>query len=99
MTKKLAKIFFRAINQSSSDKVIDSLKSVKKFLQIDDSLKIKRLEWLLGIPQIMTKNPYRSITYQYGVELIERINDDAYKYVSTLSSSLADDSLLNLLIK
>lgn len=61
MTKKLAKIFFKAINQSSSDKVIDSLKSVKKFLLIDDSLKTKRLEWLFGIPQIMTKNPYRSV--------------------------------------
>lgn len=59
MTKKLAKIFFAQINQSSSDKVIAALKSVKKFLLIDDKLKRLRLEYLLGYPQLMTKNPYR----------------------------------------
>lgn len=99
MTKKLAKIFFRLMNQSSSDKVIESLKIIKKFLLIDDTLKVKRLEWIFGIPQIVSKNPYRSTKHQYGLELVERINDESYKYVSTLSSSLADDSLLNLLIK
>lgn len=99
MTKKLAKIFFAQINQSSSDKVIAALKSVKKFLLIDDKLKRLRLEYLLGYPQLMTKNPYRQSKYQYGVELAERINDDAYRYTSTLCQSMSDDCLLNLLIK
>lgn len=99
MTKKLAKIFFRSINQSSQERVTDSLKTVKKFLLIDDSLKTMRLEWLLGIPQIISKNPYRSTSHQYGIELIDRINDDAHRYISTLSASLSDDSLLSLLVK
>lgn len=99
MTKKLAKIFFRQINQSNADKVIESLKAVKKFLLIDDSLKQLRMEYLLGYPQIMTKNPYRQTKYQYGAELVDRINDDAYRFTSTLCQSMSDDCLLNLLLK
>ena len=48
MTRKIAKIFLRAINQPNVDKVSPYLKSLKKFLLINDSLKILRLEWIFG---------------------------------------------------
>lgn len=40
MTKKMAKVFLKSVNQPNVDKVSLYLKSLKKFLLIDDSLKI-----------------------------------------------------------
>lgn len=48
---------------------------------------MQRLEWIFGVPQLKTSNAYRSIKYQYGAECIERINDTAYTFISTLSST------------
>jgi hypothetical protein len=63
------------------------LKALKKFLLIKDSLQIKRLEWVFGIAGIKTDSKYRETKYQYGVENVMRINDQAYNYTSTLCSS------------
>jgi len=40
MTKKMAKVFLKSVNQPNVDKVSLYLKSLKKFLLINDSLKI-----------------------------------------------------------
>ena len=50
MSKKLAKIFVKAINQPGIEKQAIYLKGLKKFLLIDDSLKTQRLEWVFGVP-------------------------------------------------
>lgn len=88
MTKKLSKIFLKAFNQNSAEKIAVYLKALMEFLLIQDEFQIQRLEWIFGIPQIKTFNAYRSIKYQYGVECVERINDQAYNFVTTLSSTL-----------
>jgi hypothetical protein len=63
LTKKLAKIFIKAINLSSTDKLAIYLKALKKFLLIDDQYQQHRLEWILGVPQLKTANAYRSINF------------------------------------
>lgn len=84
MTRKLAKIFVTNINSPQLDRQALYLKGLKKFLRIEDKLKQQRLEWVFGIGQIVNKREYGNLgTYSYGVELVERINDDAYTYVTT----------------
>jgi hypothetical protein len=100
MTRKIAKVFLKSVNQPNIDKVSLYLKSLKKFLLIDDSLKTQRLEWIFGISQLISKSKFRSNgKYEYGVELVERINDEAYVYVSTLMSTSTEDALMTLLLK
>lgn len=48
----------------------------------------------------MSKSKFRSNNkYEYGLELVERINDDAYTYVSTLMTTTTEDALMTLLLK
>ena len=100
MTRKIAKVFLKSVNQPNIDRVSLYLKSLKKFLLIDDSLKTQRLEWIFGVSQLISKSKFRQNNkYEYGVELVERINDEAYVYVSTLMSTSTEESLMTLLLK
>lgn len=63
LTKKLAKIFIKAINSSSTEKMAIYLKALKNFLLIDDQYQQHRLEWVLGVPQLKTANAYRTIKF------------------------------------
>ena len=52
------------------------------------------------ISQLVSKSKFRSNNkYEYGLELVERINDDAYTYVSTLMTTTTEDALMTLLLK
>jgi hypothetical protein len=78
------------------------LKALKKFLLVDDSLKQQRLEWVFGVPQLINKKMYGTLKFDYGVQLVERINDEAYTYVSSLlttSSQKTEDALFTSLLK
>ena len=55
MTKKLAKVFIKAINQVNYDKQAPYLKALKKFMLLDDNLKQQRLEWVFGVPSLVSK--------------------------------------------
>ena len=100
MTRKIAKVFLKSVNQPNIDKVSLYLKSLKKFLLIDDTLKTQRLEWIFGVSQLISKSKFRQNNkYEYGAELVERINDEAYIYVSTLMSTSTEESLMTLLLK
>lgn len=99
MTKKLAKIFFKAFNQNSTDKIAVYLKALMEFVLIKDEFQVQRLEWLFGIPQIKTFNGYNSLKYSYGVEVVERINDHAYNFVTTLSPNLQGTSMESSLLE
>ena len=59
MTKKVAKLLIKGINNYASEKVAKHLKLMKKYLLIDDDLQLTRLEWVLGVPQIVTKKQFR----------------------------------------
>ena len=55
MSKKVANLLIKGINQYQVDKVTKFLKLLKKFLSIDDEHKLARLEWTLGVPEIVNK--------------------------------------------
>ena len=59
MTKKVAKLLIKGINNYASEKVAKHLKLMKKYLLIDDDLQLTRLELVLGVPQIVTKKQFR----------------------------------------
>lgn len=99
MSKKIAKVFIKGFNQTNVEKVSSFMKGVKKFLMVDDSLKQQRLEWIFGVPQIVSKKQYRTNKFEFGAELVERINDEAYTYNTSLMTTSMDDGLFTQLIK
>lgn len=100
MSKKVAKLLIKGINQYQIDKVTKYLRLLKKFLRLDDEHKMARIEWTLGVPQLHYKKQFRMNTYQYGVELVDKINDDAYTYETSLfKGSTSEDALLTQLLK
>lgn len=60
ISKKMAKAYLKGVNKTGSDSLVSSLKQIKKFLQINDSLKMSRLEWIFGIPQVISKPNYKT---------------------------------------
>lgn len=94
LSKKVAKLLIKGINQYQVDKVTKYLKLLKRFLSIDDDFKTARLEWSLGVPQIVNKKQFRKNNYQYGLELIDKINDEAHTFNTTLTTGTSEDALL-----
>ena len=93
-SKKVAKIFLKLVSQATYDNVKHYLKSLKPFLLIDDQFKQNRLEWVFGFPQILTRKEYMDNRTKFGVELVSKIHDDAYTYISPIARGVSDDALL-----
>jgi len=55
MSKKVAKLLIKGINNYQVEKVTKYLKLLKKFLRLDDEHKLARIEWTLGVPQLSHK--------------------------------------------
>jgi hypothetical protein len=55
LSKKVTKVFLRSIEQAHIDSVKGYLKALKPFLRSNDSLKIQKLEWVLGVPEVISK--------------------------------------------
>jgi hypothetical protein len=59
MSRKVAKHLIKSFAQNANvDKVEKYLKSLAKFMTIEDGLKQHRIEWVFGIPQIITKKSF-----------------------------------------
>lgn len=80
LTKKVSKVFIKAINGSNFDNVKSYLAALKPFLKNEDSLKQMKLEWIFGFNQIINKKGYREEKYKYGLEHVEKIGDEANTY-------------------
>lgn len=99
-SKKVAKIFIRLINTSSYDNIKNYLKALKPFLLIDDEFKKQRVEWILGFPQIVSRREYmENNRTKYGLEMVQKMHDEAYVYVSPIISTPSEEALLTLLLK
>jgi hypothetical protein len=48
ISRKVSKVFIKAINNSKYDNVRNYLMALKPFLKLSDSLKQQKLEWVLG---------------------------------------------------
>ena len=55
-TRKMAKAYVRELlNKNHVDDIEKGLKSVREFLQIKDSLRIFRFEWVFGFAHLASK--------------------------------------------
>jgi hypothetical protein len=99
MSQKVAKIFIKTINNSSYDSVKSYLSALKPFIRLNDSLKAQRLEWVFGFSQVIARKQYREERYKYGLEFVDRMNDEANTYICPISCTLSEDPLLAQLLK
>lgn len=99
LSRKVSKVFVRAVNGSTSDNLRAYLKALKPFLRADDELKHARLEWVFGFAQVNQRKTYREDKYKYGLELIDRINEDATTYMTPLLVGPNEESLFQQLLK
>ena len=51
------------------------------------------------MPQIKNRKSWNTEKYQFGVEMVERINDEAYTYISNLVTNTSDEAFLQAMIK
>lgn len=100
LSRKVSKVFLRAIEQAHLDTVGGYLKALKPFLKSDDSLKLKKLEWVFGVPEVVSRKIYGASRCKYGIELVDRVNEEATKYASpVLFGAAGDEALLAQIIK
>lgn len=99
LSRKVSKVFIKAFNTSNSDNLRSYLKALKPFLRIDDEFKQQKLEWVFGFTQIQHKKTYREDKYKYGLEFVDRINEEAYTYMSPLIAGPNEESLFAQLYK
>lgn len=48
LSKKVSKVFLKAINGSNSENLKNYLKALKPFLKVNDAYKEMKLEWVFG---------------------------------------------------
>lgn len=99
LSKKVTKVFLRCIEQAHLDTVKGFLKALKPFLRSDDSLKKQKLEWVFGIPEVVSRKGYGDARCKYGLELVDRINEEAIKFTSPILSGAADEALIAQIVK
>jgi len=100
LSRKVTKVFLRAIEQAHLDTVKGYLKALKPFLRSEDSLKAKKLEWVFGIPEVVSRKSYGGDRSKYGVELVDRINEEATKFCSPiLLGAAGDEALIAQIVK
>lgn len=90
-------VFVQQIGQTNQvDQIKNFLQALKPFLLLNDSLKKKRIEWLLGVPQMTGRKGYNEEKYRFGVEIINLVNDDVRTYPSPLNSKINEEVLLSV---
>ena len=94
LSRKVSKVFLRALNQAHLDTVRGYMKALKPFLMSNDSLKTRKLEWIFGIPEVASRRIYGASKCKYGMELVERINEEATKFVSPILLGTASEEAL-----
>ena len=99
LSKKVSKVFVKAINSSNYDNVKNYLKALKPFIKVNDEFKMLKLEWVFGVSTLVSRKAYRDSTHRYGLELVEKIGDDSALYVSPISNGPIEDALLSQLLK
>jgi len=98
-SRDIAKMLVKTIAAPGSKGKENYFVAMKPFLRIDDGLKMKRLEWVFGFPQIYCRQHYNSGEFQYGKEFIYDIADSTVKYKCPLITSEYKMGLLNQLFE
>jgi len=99
LTKKVAKVFLSSIEQAQADTVKGYLKALKPFLLADDSLKQQKLEWVFGVPEVASRKVYGESRHKYGLELVDRINEESMTFTSPILYGASDEALVAQIIR
>lgn len=70
------------------------MKALKPFLLINDSLKLLRLEWIFGVPDLIVRKVYGEQKERYGSELIDRVNEEHMNYTTPILPLSSSNALL-----
>lgn len=70
------------------------MKALKPFLLINDSLKLLRLEWIFGVPDLIFRKVYGEQKERYGSELIDRVNEEHLNYTTPILPLSSSNALL-----
>ena len=81
----LTEIHLKAINHANALEIESALRSLRSFLLIKDSLQHLRIEWILGIAQVLARRLKDQPCPRYGLELVDKIDDEAASYDSSLT--------------
>lgn len=90
VSKKMAQSYLKGVNKTSIEALTMALKQIREFLKIDDGHKQLRLEWIFGIPQVLSKPNFRTRQQQYGLELLELISEEYMQFKSCCVKGISD---------
>jgi hypothetical protein len=99
LSKKVSRVFLRSIESAHLDTVKGYLKALKPFLSSNDSLKRQKLEWIFGVPEVVSRKIYGDPRSKYGLELVDRINEESMTFKSPILYGSADEALIAQIIK
>jgi hypothetical protein len=98
LSKKVCKLLLKQVNTSNSDTFRQYMTAISVLLRQKDSTQLQKLEWILGVSQILNRKDYRSDKQKFGLELLDKVGDEATIFVSPILTSF-DDPLLARLLK
>ena len=95
LSKRVCKMFVNGINNADYEKIENYSEALKPILTLNDSLKLKRLDWVFGYPEIYRWNRSDEI-FKIGVDVIYRIGDDSFTYKSPIAGQNEDPLLYHM---
>lgn len=97
MSEKICAVFVAQVSSTNQiDQIKNFLQALKPFIKLNDSLKAKRIEWLLGFPQVTGRKGYNEELYRFGVEVINQVNEDYRVYPSPLNTKTNEEVILSI---
>lgn len=97
MSKKICLVFVQQLGSTNQqDQIKNYLHSLTPFLLTEDSLKSKRIEWLLGFPQVTGRKNYNDDRFRFGVEIINLVNEDYRTFPSPLQNKVNEEVVLSI---
>lgn len=63
-------------------------------MQVNDRVKMIKLEWIFGLPELLCKKTFTDTNFKYGGAFATRINEDVIAFNSPLLYGSQDEALL-----
>lgn len=57
------------------------------------------MEWVFGVPEVVSRKVYGDSKSKYGLELVDRINEESMKFSSPILFGAADEALIAQIVK
>ena len=92
ISKKMATAYLKGI-KSTVESLNTQVPLIKEYLTIDDGLKQKRIEWVFGVPQLQSKQNFRTRLMESGLEKLDVISDEYISFRCTHPKTAVDGFL------